>query len=256
MSRRRKASGHGGHERWLVSYADFITLLFAFFVVLYATSQIDNKRIAQVSTAIHGGFQELGAFSEGAVPGAPVKPASDKPNPGPLPKATGFGPDINLLKSELEEALGHQIENNEIQIRITGETLIISLAELGFFNSGEATLLPEGVASLGRIARILNSKGFEIRVEGHTDNVPIHTARFRSNWELSTARATEVVSLLVEQYDFDPRKISAAGYSEFHPVASNDKPEGRRQNRRVDVVVVSRSTPEVAPKVVAEASSP
>ncbi|HVZ61449.1 MAG TPA: OmpA family protein, partial [Terriglobales bacterium] len=140
--------------------------------------------------------------------------------------------------------------------RITGETLIISLAELGFFNSGEATLLPEGVASLGRIARILNSKGFEIRVEGHTDNVPIHTARFRSNWELSTARATEVVSLLVEQYDFDPRKISAAGYSEFHPVASNDKPEGRRQNRRVDVVVVSRSTPEVAPKVVAEASSP
>ena len=256
MSRSRKARGHVSRERWLVSYADFITLLFAFFVVLYASTQGDSKKIAQVSTAIRGGFQELGVFSASApvsivraetVP--PVREANveaakfDKitdTTPNPAVAGGGSGPDVSQLRRELEDALGEEIKKHEIQMRVTPEGLVVSMSEVGFFKSGEAKLLPGGQSTLTRIARVLNAQGFQIRVEGHTDNAPIHRAQFKSNWELSTARATEVVSLLVERYGLDPRSVSAAGYSEYRPVASNDTAEGRQTNRRVDLVVVSR----------------
>lgn len=260
MSRRRKKEAHVNHERWLVSYADFITLLFAFFVVLYSTSQVDNKKVVQVSAAIHGAFQELGAFTgstqgsslrvEAAPPGLEQVSSLDSdmvtdnsPNTG-----TGFGTgglDITQLKQELEEALGDQIKKHEIDMRVTPEGLVVSLREVGFFNSGDAELLQDGQNTLARIAKILSAQGFQIRVEGHTDNMPIHNARFKSNWELSTTRATEVVALLVERYGFEPTQISAAGYSQYHPTASNASEEGRKMNRRVDVVVVARTNPKV-----------
>jgi len=145
------------------------------------------------------------------------------------------------LKRDLEDALGEEIKKHEIQMRVTPEGLVVSLSEIGFFDSGDATLLPGGRSTLARIASILNEKGFQIRIEGHTDNVPIHTARFKSNWDLSTARATEVVSLLVEKHGFDPEQISAAGYSQYHPVADNDSAEGRQANRRVDLIIVART---------------
>ena len=250
MSRRRKKEGHANHERWLVSYADFITLLFAFFVVLYSTAQVDNKKIVQVSAAIEGGFQQLGAFTgdSGGPPERSGPPAAEKPAPMPTLASTKqdatavgeFRPDVDLLKRELEAALGEEIRKHEIEMRVTPEGLVLSLREVGFFNTGDATLLTDGQNTLTRIAKVLNAKGFSIRVEGHTDNIRMHNGRFRSNWELSTARATEVVSLLIERYGFDPRQISAAGYSEYHPVTSNDTEQGRRTNRRVDVVVVAR----------------
>jgi chemotaxis protein MotB len=254
MSRRRKKNAHVSHERWLVSYADFITLLFAFFVVLYSTSQMDNKKVVQVSAAIQGAFQELGVFSgsaqgsalrvEAAPPGqiqAILEPAQLAGTKGDEGLAGGEGVDVDLLKRQLEEALGDQIKRHEIEMHVTPEGLVVSLREVGFFASGNAELLPDGQAPLGRIAHILSAKGFQVRVEGHTDQVPIHTARFKSNWELSTARATEVVALLVEHYGFDPMQISAAGFSQYRPVASNETEEGRKINRRVDLIVVSRS---------------
>ena len=246
MSRRRKHQEHAGHERWLVSYADFITLLFAFFVVLYASSQMDKKKVVQVSAAIKGAFEQLGAFSGNAAyvhaqpPLDPSGAAAQAERSAPAISDEGL-PDVDLLKRELQEALGEQIQKHEIEIHSTPEGLVVSLREIGFFNSGEATLLAEGQATLTRIASVLNEKGFQIRVEGNTDNVPIHTERFKSNWELSTARATEVVALLVEQHGFDPRLISAAGYSEYRPMASNNTEEGRKQNRRVDLVIVAHT---------------
>jgi chemotaxis protein MotB len=257
MSRRKKKHEHVNHERWLVSYADFITLLFAFFVVMYSSAQVDNKKVAQVSAAIEGAFQELGVFtgtgSGGGGRQASASPAS-QPAPQQIPQlqlladrlgkagvAGGSGPDVNKLRHDLEEALGEEIKKHEIQMRVTPEGLVVSLSEVGFFASGDATLLPGGQSTLTRIAGVLNEKGFQIRVEGHTDNQPIHTSRFKSNWELSTARATEVVSLLIEQHSFDPHQISAAGYSEYRPIASNDTEEGRRANRRVDLVVVAHT---------------
>ena len=257
MSRRYKKKAHANHERWLVSYADFITLLFAFFVVLYASSQADKKKAAQVAAAIKGAFQQMGVFTgtspaDVGVPGSPgVQPPqltnapihvirvagnSDKDH-----GSIGVGVDVDEIRHELEIALGDQIRNHEVQMHVTPEGLVVSLREVGFFNSGEAEVLPDGKATLTSIATILGGKGFELRVEGHTDNVPIHNAHFKSNWELSTARATEVVSLLIEEHGFDPMRISAAGYSEFRPAASNDTPQGRAANRRVDLVVVGHA---------------
>lgn len=243
MTSRRKRKAHVNHERWLVSYADFITLLFAFFVVLYASAQVDNKRIAKVSAAIHGAFQQLGVFPGGSDP-TPPGPSTAPPEggiPGLKPGGGSSAVDLERLRRELEQALGEEIKNHEIQMRATPEGLVVSLREVGFFNSGEATILPDGLKTLARIARVLNETGFQIRVEGHTDNIPIHNATFKSNWELSTARATEVVSLLVERYKINPEGVSAAGYSEYHPVASNATDEGRKANRRVDLIVVSHN---------------
>jgi chemotaxis protein MotB len=258
VSRRHRKKAHANHERWLVSYADFITLLFAFFVVLYASSQADKKKAAQVAASIKGAFQQMGVFTGSSptdlgVPGSPGPPhpeLTDSPLrvvkvAGADDKAHatgGYGVDVDELRRELENALGDEIRKHEVQMRVTPEGLVVSLREVGFFNSGEAELLEDGQATLARIAAILGSRGFEIRVEGHTDNVPIHTARFKSNWELSSARATEVVSLLIEKYSFDPLLISAAGYSEYRPIGSNETPQGRAANRRVDLVVVGKPT--------------
>ena len=206
MSRRRRHKAHANHERWLVSYADFITLLFAFFVVLYASSQADSKKAAKVAAAIKGAFQQLGVFTGSTpndigIPGGPGIPDPALTNePLHLVKVAGtggnghgslgIGVDVDALRKELEGALGDEIRKHEVQMRVTPEGLVVSLREVGFFGSGEADLLEDGQATLTRIAGILGGRGFEIRVEGHTDNVPIHTSRFKSNWELSTARAT------------------------------------------------------------------
>jgi chemotaxis protein MotB len=255
MSRKKRHKAHANHERWLVSYADFITLLFAFFVVLYASSQADKKKAAVVAASIKGAFQTLGVFTGSAtegvgIPGSPgvlhpeltdaplrvVKVAgASKDNLG-----GGLGVDVDELRRQLESALGDEIRQHEVQMRVTPEGLVVSLREVGFFNSGQAELLENGNQTLTRIATILGGRGFEIRVEGHTDNVPVHNSRFKSNWDLSTARATAVVSLLIERHDFDPSLISAAGYSEYRPVESNATAQGRAANRRVDLVVVGQ----------------
>jgi chemotaxis protein MotB len=254
VSRKKRHKAHANHERWLVSYADFITLLFAFFVVLYASSQADKKKAAVVAASIKGAFQELGVFTGSAVEGvgvpgspgilnpeltdAPLKVVKVAGNSEKSPGGTGFGIDVDELRHQLETALGDEIRQHEIQMRVTPEGLVVSLREVGFFNSGQAELLKNGYKTLTRIASILGGRGFEIRVEGHTDNVPVHNSRFKSNWELSTARATTVVSLLIEQHKFDPLLVSAAGYSEYRPVESNKTERGRAANRRVDLVVV------------------
>ncbi|HZD32041.1 MAG TPA: flagellar motor protein MotB [Candidatus Angelobacter sp.] len=248
MKHPKAAGQHVNHERWLVSYADFITLLFAFFVVLYASAEMDKKKIAQLSAAIEGGFQQMGAFAKDQPAAPPVGPDAQK-NAEPASSLTSLPPrleagpggvvDAYALQRELEKVLGAEIREHEIEMRVTPEGLVLSLREVGFFDSGQATMLPSALPKLARIAKVLNAHGFDIRVEGHTDNVPIHNAAFHSNWELSTARATQVVSLLVESYDLDPLRVSAAGYGQYHPVASNETAQGRKMNRRVDIVITS-----------------
>jgi len=261
MNRRKNKAPRPSHDRWLVSYADFITLLFAFFVVLYASSQADQKKAAQVAASIKGAFQQLGVFT-GTAPGDAGIPGNNTGRPdltdaplrlikvaGTADKkygAPGYGIDVDSLRSELEGALGDEIRKHEVQVRTSPEGLVVSLREIGFFKSGEADLLKDGRETLMRIAGILGNRGFEIRIEGHTDNVPIHTAKFKSNWELSSSRATQVVSLLIEQYHFNPTLISAAGYSQYRPVADNSTEQGRAANRRVDLIIVGKA-PDVEP---------
>jgi len=149
------------------------------------------------------------------------------------------GIDAAELHRKLAQALGKEIERNEVELRMTPEGFVISLHEMGFFDSGQATLQSGGSDKIKRIAAVLSQFGLDMRVEGHSDNVPIHNDIFASNWELSTARATTVAMMLIEEAGIDPKRMAIAGYAQYHPAASNDTPEGRRANRRVDIVVVS-----------------
>jgi chemotaxis protein MotB len=146
---------------------------------------------------------------------------------------------LSEIRKQLEAALGDELQKHHVDLRVTPGGLVVSLREVGFFDSGEAVLLPQAEPTLARVASALSARNFEVRVEGHTDDVPIHNSSYRSNWDLSTARATEVVNMLVSNYDFKPERISVAGYAQYRPIASNDTEEGRRKNRRIDLVIVS-----------------
>lgn len=246
----RHAEEPADHSRWLISYADFITLLFAFFVVLFASSYRDRQTVKKLSQAIHIGFQELGAHSGGerdygvAYPDLPPDPSTYTPQVvHPAMAQSAAAVDLVQLRKQLEDAIGQELKDHEVVMRVTPEGFVISLNELGFFNSGQAVLLPGAAAKIQRIARVLSLHGLNLRVEGHSDNQPIHTAQFRSNWELSTARAMAVMTLLVDDSGFDPQKISVAGYGQYRPIADDATAEGRKLNRRVDLVVVATNSP-------------
>jgi len=256
MNRKPKHRAGVSHERWLVSYADFITLLFAFFVVLYSSSQMDRLKAGRLAAAIQVAFQELGIFQES--PGR-VKPETNvavvqglkqyaafnhlSPAPEPGAVAAGGNGEVRQLMERLQRELAPEIAKQEVRLRAGPEGIVLSLQELGFYDPGSDELRPGAEDFLRRLAPILLTYASRLRIEGHTDNVPIHNARFPSNWELSTARATGLVRLFVDQYDIPASRLSAAGYAEFHPVATNDTAEGRRLNRRIDLVILASEPP-------------
>jgi len=263
MRRRRKHASPANHDRWLVSYADFITLLFAFFVVLYASSQVDKRKVGKLSMAIQVAFQEMGVF-QASTTKVPIDPNAPMPfNEAqaienvhstaslgrivsrPDEKLVGGieNGDLAQLENELQTALAAEIKRKEIAMRREPDGLVISLREVGFFESGSAEMKSASQAAFDQIATMLRQRNYRLRIEGHTDDVPIHTARFSSNWELSTARATEIIRLLIVRDGFAPDRLSAAGYAEFHPIAPNANAEGRGMNRRVDIVILGHALP-------------
>ena len=237
MKSRKRSKPHASHDRWLVSYADFITLLFAFFVVLYSAAEVNKKKIGQVAAAIQAAFDQFdaSAVSQSAVPVSPVST--------PPPKNAGTvhtqDQDFRELRLDLENILASEIARGGADVNLSGEGLVISLREVGFFESGSAQVKPSSRVVLGRVVSLLANRHCRIRIEGHTDNVPVHNLQFHSNWELSTARASGMVRLLVTEYQFAPQSLSAAGFAEYHPIASNGTVKGRALNRRVDLVVLS-----------------
>jgi chemotaxis protein MotB len=241
MRRRRKAAPHASHERWLVSYADFITLLFAFFVVLYSTAQVDKRRMVELATAIQDGFEQMGTDPTYA-PVPRTTPPLVTPTAGPavVPPSTPPPNDLEGLRKDLEKALAGEIANGEVALRDTPQGLVVSLREAGFFDSGSAGTKASSQPAFSRMTTVLREHDYNIRIEGHTDDVPIHNSQYTSNWELSTARATEMVRLLITGYGFAPESLSAAGYAQFHPVAPNATEAGRAHNRRVDVVILAQ----------------
>lgn len=239
------------HERWLVSYADFITLLFAFFVVLFAFARADEKKQRSVPVAIDSAFKAMGVFPQsGATPAAETTAPRGAEQPA-LPINIVMGEelmspahvkaDLEQMHRDLEQKLATDISQRTVAIKMGRDGLVISLKEAGFFDSGSATPRPQAIRALQQIAGSLAATSYDVRVEGHTDNLPIHSAQFDSNWELSSARATRIARLLLALHAVRPDQISAAGYAEFHPVDTNATPQGRANNRRVDLVVMPRS---------------
>lgn len=238
MNYRRRATDDAVHqERWLVSFADLMTLLFALFVVLFASSYHDRQALERVSAAVRSGFQDMEGFPAG-VPAAADQPTGKANDSGAQLKRSG-GVDVVELQTKLQKALGKEIDRKEVVLHVTPEGFVISLHELGFFDSGQARLLPGAAEKISRIATVLMQYGLDMRVEGHSDDMPIHNAQFQSNWDLSTARASAVAMMLLDEAHFDPARMAIAGYGQYHPTAANDTPEGRRTNRRVDIVIVS-----------------
>jgi chemotaxis protein MotB len=252
MNRRERRRGHVNHERWLVSYADFITLLFAFFVVLYASSKADQKKQAQVSQAINSAFASLGVFPdagsdinkeknvsainhEDSTASMNMVMGEDVASPAQVKE------DLARVQQQLEKMLANQIADGSVGIQMGRDGLVVSLREAGFFSSGSATPHAGTLPILRELAEVLGKTPYDLRIEGHTDNVPIHNAEFESNWELSSSRATHIAKLFLATKSMNPERLSAAGYAEFHPVASNDTDAGRAENRRVDLVVKPRT---------------
>jgi chemotaxis protein MotB len=249
MRERRK--GNISRDRWLVSYADFITLLFGLFVVLFAFAKADQKKQLQVSEAIDAAFHSLGIFPDATRFPSKRNAGAAGTDAAAIPMNIVMGEDIlsparvkddlERIHHDLEQKLSNEVATHTVSMKMGRDGLVISLREAGFFNSGSATPKPQTRIILEEIATQLAQTPYDLRIEGHTDNIPIHNAAFDSNWELSSARATNIARLFLDMNSISPDRISAAGFAEFHPIASNETPEGRAENRRVDIVVLPRT---------------
>ena len=245
MARRKRIEEPVHHERWLVSYADFITLLFAFFVVMYSISQVNQSKYRVLSNTLNAAFNQPELTLKPVQLGEEVKPSPISLIKLQAAPASDLPQEFRQLSEQLEQALGELIQSNLVTLRGNELWLEIELNSSLLFDSGEAGLRGgEALELLGRIAEILRTQHNPVRVEGFTDNVPIHTARYPSNWELSSARAASVVQFFIEE-GLDPARLMAVGYAQYQPIAPNDSDEGRARDRRV-VLMISK-TGEVRP---------
>ncbi len=226
MRRRRKSKEHANHERWLVSYADFITLLFAFFVVMFASSETNKAKARKVSASVEKAF------------GKSV--TAQKTEPKQASVADSQFADLTPSLHLLEDQLADELRTGKMRLNLEPRGLVITLGEAAFFAPGEDRVQSNAFASLEKVAGALGKLPNPVRLEGHSDSTPIHSARFSSNWELSTARAVQVLKALEERYGTDRFRLSAAGYADTVPVDRNDSDSARARNRRVDLVVLSR----------------
>lgn len=244
------ARPHGSsHERWLVSYADFVTLLFAFFVVLYANSTTNQRQAQQIAASFRAAIGDrhaqetlLKLLGAGVTPPPVSASVADPLTARGSPETTARNANgVDLLPSmvQLNKSLEKEIKEGRLEIRLERRGMIISLRESSFFPSGDNTILPNARPMLERIASNLAPLPNPIRLEGHTDAVPIHNARFRSNWELSAARSIALMDMFTGDFALPRERMSIAGFADTAPVASNETPEGRAKNRRVDIVVLT-----------------
>ena len=262
MARKKRQEEHENHERWLVSYADFITLLFAFFVVMYAISSVNEGKYRVLSDAMIAAFRSPTKSLEPIQIGQNIK--------APLDMRTDIRPDATMItgirvpieeqpvvkvdersmqtekdkrnmrkiSDKIMKAMSGLIDDKLINVRRTDKWIEVEISSKVLFESGGALLQYEAVPILVDLAKILRQFPNSIRVEGFTDNLPINTSVYPSNWELSAARAASVVHLLTDE-GVDPKRLAAIGYGEYRPIADNSTPEGRARNRRVVIFILS-----------------
>jgi chemotaxis protein MotB len=241
------------HERWLVSYADFITLLFAFFVVMFATAQTDNAKARAVSESVTKALQGdsfKAAFSMLLGKSGNVKGQALAQKKGSGGERLSVGDKAGLTLAELmpilSQALQQEIASGRLALRMNAHGLIISFTQTALFPSGEDDIAPDFYATVQKIADAVNKVQNPARAEGHTDSVPIHTSRFRSNWELSAARSIALVELLTK-FGVARERLSIAGYADTAPIDDNATEDGRRNNRRVDIVILNETAAKAEP---------
>lgn len=244
MARKPKHEEHENHERWVISYADLLTLLFAVFVVLYASSRVDTTKLAQASEsmrwALHfkgeGGVTKLSLFRGPPAEGGCATNLGMDPATATMQKRILEDTRRRLEKS-LKPFLLRKEKTPTVSVEIENGKLRLRLAAHRFFDPASAALRPEALAVLDSISAEVADSTQLIRVEGHTDDGPITSLRYRNNWDLSAARAVTVVSYLEQAHGVSAGRLTAAGMGSSHPLVSNDTPENREINRRIEIVL-------------------
>lgn len=244
MAKKHKHEEHENHERWVISYADLMTLLFALFVVMYASSRVDTNKLVQTTEsmrwALHfkgeGGINKLAVFKGPPTEGGCVTNLGGGPITSTMQKKM-----IEDSRRKLERALKpfllRQEKNPTVSVEVENGKVRMRLAAHRFFDPASAALRPEALAVLDAIAEELATSDQMIRVEGHTDDGAIASTKYRNNWDLSAARAATVVSYLEQGHNIDAARLVAAGLGSSHPVVSNDTPDNRELNRRIEIVL-------------------
>jgi chemotaxis protein MotB len=249
VARRRKHQEHENHDRWLVSYADFITLLFAFFVVLYATSQSDVKKQEEFQESFKKQMNGMGGIITGSgAQGDNFNQASDfgrnriiqTPIETFPPRGSGPGEVQQYVQRKIDEMLKDSSERATVtDIHHDAVGVRIQLAANKVFLSGAATLTDESAHTLDELGDLLKESNRRLIIEGHTDDAPIHTDKFPSNWELSAARATKIVRYLAARHKIPASKMTAIAYADQKPLAPNTTEENRARNRRIEIMIVT-----------------
>jgi chemotaxis protein MotB len=236
--RREENEEKENSERWLLTYSDLITLLMIFFIVMYTMSKVDSEKYKSVSQSLNS---VMGGSTGGSIAG--TGGGSIIGTIGASGTGTGSEPTeedrMNTIKSDVTKYLDDNGLKDNVNVEISERGLVIQIDNSILFDSGKDEIKDEARRRMILLGNILKETEGYIRVEGHTDNLPIHNSKFKSNWELSSARATNVVELLEEVSGISPERLSAVGYGEFRPVGDNNTEEGRSQNRRVEIVIVS-----------------
>lgn len=236
-------------DRWLVSYADFITLLFAFFIVMYAVSSVNEGKYQVLSHSLISAFKNDASSGQmAAMELTPIQLQQLKQNDGiellePINKIQKREKMRGMAKSILE-ALEPLVRDGQVRVTQSALGITVEINASVLFSPGQARLADNSSTALQAVARVIKNQEHEIRVEGHTDNFPIHTENFPSNWELSTARASSVVRLFIEQ-GVDANRLTAIGYGENRPIESNETIEGRKRNRRVAIMILAANPDKV-----------
>lgn len=244
MARKRRVEEHENHERWLVSYADFITLLFAFFVVMYAISSVNEGKYKVLSNSLSNAFTNTTAKSGGqpiaVMQGAPPIPPRPIAKPDKLPdlKKAEQRTKMKNIAGDIMQALQPLVAQGKVRLLETSRGVTIEINDSILFPAGQSRLQPASISAMLAIAQVLAASDFPITIEGHTDNVPISTPQFPSNWELSAMRATTVLRLFNDG-GVGAERLTAIGYGETRPLETNTTVEGRARNRRVSILIDS-----------------
>lgn len=247
MARRARRQDEENHERWLLPYADFITLLFAMFVVLYAMSKVDEAKYKVLGSSLNFAFGSL-------IPGQPgvadpgllrlseqellLKALVDKRNARLAEQQRKQNEAMLAMVNNLKQVMAPLVKSELVNVTQTARGVVIDINASALFEQGEAALQRGALRTLTAVAKVLESGGEAIEVEGHTDDIPIFTPQYPSNWELSTARASSVVRLFIDE-GVAAERLRAVGLASFQPIVGNDTPEGRARNRRVTVTIVA-----------------
>ena len=255
MARRKRLEEHDNHERWLVSYADFITLLFAFFVVMYALSTVNEGKYRILSDSMVNAFRNVPINTSGQAPAVvpipfPPKPATVVKTPDPVKEQRREK--MKNVAKDILEVMAPLIEQGKVRVIETSRGVTIEINDSILFSPGQALLQPPMVKAMRAIAEVIAASEFPITIEGHTDNVPISTLQFPSNWELSAVRATTVLRLFADA-GVVAERLTAIGYADTRPVEPNLLADGRARNRRVSILIDS-AVPEKGTEVALDGS--